>query len=123
LDLGGLTVHWFDTPGRRETDDPLEAEAIRLSDALIRSADLLIAAGAPDSSTGWPALDREPDLRVLLKADLAPARRPLQPAPDLAVSAATGLHVDTLTAAIRERLVPREHLDHPGPWLFDERLL
>ncbi|MFW5653273.1 MAG: GTPase [Planctomycetota bacterium] len=70
VDLRGLTVRWIDTPGLHETDDPIEAEAIRLARTIIDNADLLIAASEPGGV--WPDLPRTPDLRLLLKADRLP---------------------------------------------------
>ncbi len=138
LDLGGLAVWWFDTAGKRATDDAIEAEAIRLTDHLITHADLLIEATSPDSCPrGRDNSDmlsqRIPDLRIQLKADLAnddcddDEHSPI----DVHVCAqhddenntnVESVGLELLTTTIREYLVPQHALDHPGPWLFDERL-
>ncbi len=121
LELAGLVVHWCDTPGRHATADPIEREAILLAGELIHRADCLIAAAAP--GIDWPNLDRTPDRRVVLKADLEPAPEPTGAVADPPrVSARTGAGLDRLVASIRDALVPPEALDHPGPWLFDGRL-
>jgi len=121
LDLAGLVVHWCDTPGRRDAADPIEREAIALAADLIHRADCLIAAAAP--GIDWPSLDREPDRRVLLKADLEPPGDPTDASADLLrVSARTGAGLARFVSSIREALVPIEALNHPGPWLFDQRL-
>lgn len=118
IDLDGLVVDWFDTPGIRATDDPIENEAIRLAMDVIASADLLIAVAEPGSA--WPILPREPDLRIATKADLGGDVRGA-PA-DAAVSAATGAGMQELTALLRERLVPEEDLEDGRPWIFNDRL-
>lgn len=121
LDLAGLVVHWCDTPGRRAAADPVEREAIVLAADLIHRADCLVAAAAP--GIDWPSLDREPDRRVLLKADLnSPGDRTGSSADFLRVSARTGAGLPRFVLSIREALVPIEALNHPGPWLFDQRL-
>lgn len=121
LDLAGLVVHWCDTPGRRDAADPIEREAIALAADLIHRADCLIAAAAPEID--WPSLDRKPDRRVLLKADLEPPGDPTDASADLLrVSARTGAGLAGFVSSIREALVPIEALNHPGPWLFDQRL-
>ncbi len=123
IDLAGLVVDWHDTPGLRGTRDPIEAEAIRLAGGLIERADFIVAMTAP--GTDWPALPREPDLRVINKCDLDPAPRSASGgggAETLCVSALRGDGLAALVATIRDKLVPPGDLAHPGPWLFDERL-
>jgi tRNA U34 5-carboxymethylaminomethyl modifying GTPase MnmE/TrmE len=69
--LGELAVRWFDTPGLRQSADPIEQRAIELARPLLENADVLIA--MTDPFTDWPdatTLPREPDLWVVNKADL-----------------------------------------------------
>lgn len=69
--LGGLAVKWFDTPGLRVSDDPIEREAIGLARQVAASAEVLIAMTDPEA--GWPegaALPREPDVWLVNKGDL-----------------------------------------------------
>jgi hypothetical protein len=115
IDLGGLVVSWHDTPGLRETDDPVERTAVRLARSLLEQADFVIALA--DAGHDWPRLPRPPELRVASKADLGS-----RPDADLVVSAVTGAGLADLVRAVRDRLVPPQDLAHPGPWLFDERL-
>ncbi|MCZ6611259.1 MAG: 50S ribosome-binding GTPase [Planctomycetota bacterium] len=165
IELAGLVVDWYDTPGMRDTSDPIESKAIDLARQLIERADLLIA--MKDHEHDWPTLPRPPDLRILNKIDLlpSPSRRwaggedrspanrgllasepsPLErrgqgegyhsasravlgpsdprPAADLRISATHGTGISDLVTAVRDRLVPPADLTHPGPWLFDERLI
>lgn len=117
IDLAGLVVHWHDTPGFRETDDPIEARAIELARGLIARADLLIA--MTDADQDWPVLSREPDLRICNKSDIA-----MRTDADLNLSAATGEGIAELVLLVRDTLVsPQSVADaHRRPWLFDDRL-
>ncbi len=65
-----VAVRWLDTPGLRDSDDPIEQEAIALARKVVTDADVLIAIRDPE--TDWPDADtppREPDLWVMNKAD------------------------------------------------------
>jgi tRNA modification GTPase len=125
LDLAGLRVEWFDTPGVRATEDPIEAEAIEIAAQAIAAADLVILLSAPGQT--WAEDGRgaaAPRLRVRSKADLDRDSRDPQPGgADLAISVRSGEGVEALVAAVRERLVPAADLEHPGRWCFDARLL
>ncbi len=154
IDVAGLVVDWHDTPGIRESDDPIEQRAIAIATKLLAHADLIIAMSAPGIE--WPALPRPADLHVINKCDLiaAPSLEGVSPLPatkhaeaasdesarktrvpaandsissnpaaPIPISARTGKNLAHLAAAIRESFVPQADIDHPGPWLFDERLL
>lgn len=116
IELLDVVVHWHDTPGLRETDDPIEREAIELARKLMQRADLLIA--MTDHEHDWPVLPRASDLRVACKCDIA--RRDDA---DFNISNVTGAAIPALVSAVRDMLVPPADREHPGPWLFDERLL
>jgi hypothetical protein len=129
IDLGGLVVRWYDTPGLRPSDDPIEQAAIAAAERLMNEAELLIA--ATDHDHRWPRLPRPADLRIQTKADVATkgpgeaTGRPspkLDPPPDLALSAVTGEGLPEFVALVRDRLLPPEDLAHPGRWLFHPRL-
>ncbi|QNN21410.1 hypothetical protein HED60_03690 [Planctomycetales bacterium ZRK34] len=69
--IGELAVRWFDTPGLRQSDDPIEQRAIELAGRVIESADVLIAVADPASGfADSAACPRQPDLFVMNKADL-----------------------------------------------------
>lgn len=119
IDLSGLVVTWHDTPGLRETSDPIEARAIALAARLIRSADLLIA--MTDHEHDWPTLPREPNLRVVNKIDLA-RESFTNRAADIHISATTGRNIDQLVRRVRDSLVPPSDLASPDRWMFDPSL-
>lgn len=116
IDLGGLVVRWHDTPGLRETEDPIEQQAIALARRLMNQADLLIA--ITDAGHDWPDLPRRPDLFVGAKTDLATRADAA-----INVSAITGDGIAGLVTTVRDVLVPPADLAHPGPWRFDDRLV
>ena len=122
IDLGGLVVRWYDTPGLRPSDDPIERAAIAAAERLMNEADLLIA--ATDHDHPWPNLPRPADIRIRTKADVATpsrsesSREMLDPPPDLALSALTGVGLPELVAMVRDRLLPPDALAHPGRSLF-----
>jgi tRNA U34 5-carboxymethylaminomethyl modifying GTPase MnmE/TrmE len=115
IELGGLVVAWHDTPGLGGTGDPIEAKAVELARDLLDRADFVIA--MTDAEHAWPRLPRAADLRVASKADVEG-----RDDADLAVSAANGTGISELVATVRDRLVTPADLEHPGPWLFDDRL-
>jgi small GTP-binding protein len=120
IDLAGLVVDWHDTPGIRESADPIERKAIDIARTLIERADLLIAMRDPQHD--WPELPRDADMFAINKMDHAqPRGEPRDRA--LHISALHGQGLADLVREVRDRLVPPEDLAHPGRWLFDSRLL
>ena len=115
IELTGLVVDWHDTPGLRETDDEIETKAIELATKLMAKADLLIA--ITDYEHAWPELSRKADLRIANKSDLSQRSDS-----DVCISATTGEGISKLVTMVRDHLVPPADLDHPGVWVFDERL-
>lgn len=116
IELAGLVVDWFDTPGLLHDADPIEREALTISDSLVKAADLVIAVAEPGG--GWPAAPRI-DLRVLNKSDLPIAIScPEAAQADLRISARVGDGIESLVARLRETLLPQADLDHAGPWVL-----
>ncbi|MFW6032356.1 MAG: GTPase [Phycisphaeraceae bacterium] len=117
----GVALRWLDTPGLRREAEPLEREAIELARQVIASADVLLAMRDPDSD--WPGsaeLPREPELWVLGKADLAPARPAgdgSSPDAPLRVSGETGDGGEALEQAILARL-GLDGVESGTPWAF-----
>ena len=65
-----VAVRWLDTPGLRESDDPIERRAIDLARLAVEQAEVLIAMRDPQSP--WPDADhlpRTPDVWILNKVD------------------------------------------------------
>ena len=97
-ELGGLPVILVDTPGRRATDDAVEAAAISLSAAEEARADLVVlvldATRPDDAPAGF-----ESALVVANKTDLSPA-----PPGALPVCATGGQGVGALVETIHQRL-------------------
>ena len=116
IDLAGVVVDWHDTPGLRDSSDPIEVESVEIAMSLIARADMVVA--LTDHQQPWPVLARRPDLRVANKCDLGERGD----SGDLSISAATGVGIAELVLAVRDRLVPPEDITHQGPWLFDRRL-
>jgi tRNA modification GTPase len=96
VDLGGVPVHLTDTAGLRVTEDFLEAEGMRRARARAERADLIIAV-APLGQEFTPVPGGVEVLRVVTKGDLGRAT-----GEGLVVSAATGLGMDGLRAALAE---------------------
>ena len=97
-ELRGVPVVLVDTPGRRETADPIEREAIELSRRPVEAADLVIqvldaASGARADAAGGSVLT------IANKCDLAPP-----PPGILGVSARTGTGIAALIDEIHRRL-------------------
>lgn len=127
LNLGGLIVHWLDTPGltpspRRRgqgggsdesTSSPtIESDAHAIAQRAASTADLVILCA--DASSAFPAapISTQNILRLALRADRG---RPASSA-DHSVSATRGEGVIELVALVRERLVPEAAINQPGPW-------
>jgi small GTP-binding protein len=141
INIAGLVVDWHDTPGIRASDDLIEQRSIEIAHQLLARADLIIAmsahAPALPHENVWPELPRAADLFVINKCDLqatvpetqgltSTARKTrIDRASDAPhrISALIGLNLAQFAAAVREALVPYDDLTHPGPWLFDDRLL
>ena len=102
-DLGGLAVHLLDTPGVRETADPIEAAAIVVAAERTRSADLVVL--VLDRSV--PLGDEERRLMAAHPAAIVVANKADKAAAwngaAVSVVATTGGGVDELRAAIRRR--------------------
>lgn len=120
IDLGGLVVQWHDTPGIRESDDPIEQRAIELSKRLLERADFIVS--MIDAEHDWltaPELPREDDMRVANKADLG-----TRADADLDISAVTGDGLADLVRTVRDALVPPEDIAaaRESRWVFDPKL-
>ena len=114
IDLDGVTIRLVDTAGLRDTDDVIEQEGIKRTRAAQDEADLLLVVvdgSVPLTSDDWQLLSTVRDRKhvvVMNKADLTMAMETdvvLVDHPTYAVSAKTGLGIETVKAALRAQLV------------------
>ncbi|MFO0962118.1 MAG: GTPase [Phycisphaerales bacterium] len=124
VDLAGLVVDCFDTPGARPDADAVERAAAALAARAIEHADLLLHLSAPGLGWDAPAApERIPRLRVLAQCDRAEAERCAERAQAaLRVSALRGEGLPALAARVRDLLVPPQELADGAPWRFAEGL-
>jgi len=113
LDLAGLVVRYVDTPGLRESDDPIERDAARLSVGVASRADLILRCG---DATALPPTGSSdcPSLTVALRVDRGLPQWPH----DVRTSAAHGEGLYTLAQLARDTLVPPSAIADPTPWCF-----
>lgn len=125
LDLDGLCTWWFDTPGRRFADNPVENAAISLSDAHLAGCDLVILARDPFTAfVSFPHVPPAPPLiRVMLRSDLLSGPSITPTDYDLSLSVVAESDLSNFARLIRRSLLPDSLLADSGPWLFDHRLL
>jgi hypothetical protein len=114
LDLDGVTVRYADTPGVRDTTDPLERAAQTAAADLARRADLLLLCGDPATPPLPSPSPAVPSLRLCLRADLGTPTWPF----DLTLSAPTGTGIPDLAIAVRRALIPDADLAPARPWRF-----
>lgn len=129
LNLGGLVVHWLDTPGltpppsgrgpgggrvTATARSTIEQDAQAIAQRAAIGADLIVLCA--DAHTDFPPapVNAKQVVRLALRADLGD---PPSPA-DLRVSASRGEGLADLVASIRERLVPQSAVGHSGLWIF-----
>jgi small GTP-binding protein len=123
LDLDGIVVDWFDTPGVRPEADAIEEEATRVARGIMAHADLVVHLSAP--GLGWSGLPagRAPVLRVLNKSDTSACASCMEREhAELAISAAHGSGAPDLVRRVRDALVPPRALAAPDPWRFHAAL-
>jgi tRNA modification GTPase len=103
--LDGLPVHLLDTPGQRQSSDPIEQAAIARSQAEIDGADLVIIVLDPTQPLEpqqAQILSRYPNsISVMNKSDL-PAVWDAKPVRGIEMVATSGVGADALRAAICE---------------------
>ena len=118
---GEVVVRWLDTPGVRESGDEVERAAIAAARDVVARADVLIV--MRDPATDWPDAGviagglRQPDVRVMNKADLGG-----EVGGDvLRISAATGEGVERLAEAVLGTL-GLDDVREDVPWAFSDTL-
>ena len=115
IDLGGVPVRLFDTAGLRSSDDMVESEGIRRSEALMDDADLIIYLVDPDDGLLPENIDSDRTLVVYSKRD----KRRM--ADDLSISSVTGEGVSELIDEVKERLMGRSPQEEGGLSIDSER--
>jgi tRNA modification GTPase len=103
--LDGLAITLVDTPGIRDTNDAIEAQAIDRAREQINTADatvLVLDANRPHDPSQQALIKRFPNaIRVLNKIDAAPALNPVDSA--IPTIATTGHGTAALRTAVRVR--------------------
>ncbi len=126
LNLAGLVVRWVDTPG---IDGTVEiGDELDLVEPVIKSADLVVHAVDLSSKSDHTRSDLDPRLvsmigdssvlKVGVRSDLAADSGSDSSDINLACSSKTGDGIETLAKAVRDQLVPAEHLQSTNPWRF-----
>lgn len=115
IDLDGIPVRLFDTAGLRSSDDVVESEGIRRSEALMDDADLIIYLVDPDDALLPEDIDSERTLVVYSKRD----KRRM--ADDLSISSVTGEGVSELIGEVKERLMGLSPQEEGGLSIDSER--
>ena len=125
--IDGLAVMLVDTPGLRQTDDPIESEAIQRSKGQIDRADLVVlvldVSQPRDPDQGALERAHRGALVVLNKGDRAAKWGVF--AGVVRTVATTGRGVNELRAAIRRRFLAPEPFDvhRPRWWTERQRLI
>ncbi len=115
IDLDGIPVRLFDTAGLRSSDDMVESEGIRRSEALMDDADLIIYLVDPDDALLPENIDNDRTLVVYSKRD----KRRM--ADDLSISSVTGEGVSELIGEVKERLMGLSPQEEGGLSIDSER--
>lgn len=108
LDIGGQLVVLIDTAGLRETQDAVELEGIRRSNLAAETADLVLALRSSESietSEGDNLRGTPNTLTVWTKSDLIGSDPRDSGGAEFLISSKTGSGIDTLIAAISDRLM------------------
>lgn len=100
-DIGGYPVLLVDTAGIRDTHDPVEVEGVSRAEGRMKEADLVLWLDPLDEPARANPSDSGPSLAVRTKADLVHAR---PGGNGLAVSATTGVGIDSLLATLEHRI-------------------
>jgi hypothetical protein len=106
----GLVLDLYDLPGFRESDDPIEQEAISLAQQI--SADAVLTILTATASLPWEKLTLS-QLNICSMSDIKG-----RDDADLCVSAHTGENMEKLATMIRDAIVPPKILLDDRPWFF-----
>ena len=120
VELDGLVVDWFDTPGIRASDDEIERAAQGIAHRLRAGANLVLEVSAPGMPC--PMIEGDaPRLRACTRIDLDPAHDSAEArAATVHVSATERIGLPELAIAVRRALISDEDLSSEDPWDFHE---
>ena len=123
VELDGLVADWFDTPGIRMTDDPVEAAAQSIAAKLRTGASLILEISAPGQPC--PRIDSDvPSIKVCTRIDLDPKRESAQAREaSVHVSATHRTGLVELACAIRRAMIFDEDFVSDEPWIFHPDLI
>jgi tRNA U34 5-carboxymethylaminomethyl modifying GTPase MnmE/TrmE len=110
INCAGLVIDIYDLPGFRDSDDPIEQEAIQLAKKIASEASLTILIADSEHDFFETNINA---IRVATKSDIQNHHDS-----DVCVSAHTGENMQELALAIRNAIVPPEVLESDEPWFF-----
>ncbi|MBT4529670.1 MAG: GTP-binding protein [Phycisphaerae bacterium] len=110
INCSGLVIDIYDLPGFRDSDDPIEQEAIQLAKKIASEASLTILIA--DSKHDFFETNINA-IRVATKSDIQNHHDA-----DVCVSAHSGENMQELAIAIRDAIIPPEVLESDEPWFF-----
>ena len=123
IELDGLVADWFDTPGIRETNDPVEAAAQSIAAKLRTGASLILEISAPGQPC--PRVESDvPSIKVCTRNDLDPKCESAEArAASVHVSATQRTGLAELACAIRRAMICDEDFSSDEPWIFHPELI
>ena len=123
VELDGLVVDWFDTPGIRDTDDPVEAAAQAIAQRLRATADVILEISAPNQPC--PRIETTaPRVAICTRIDQDRAHQSSEARGAVVhVSATEHSGLEQLARIVRRAIVCDQDLQSEEPWIFDTRLI
>ncbi|MDA0215111.1 MAG: 50S ribosome-binding GTPase [Planctomycetota bacterium] len=123
VELDGLVADWFDTPGIRMTNDPVEVAAQSIAAKLRTGASLILEISAPGQPC--PRIDSDvPRIKVCTRIDLDPKCNSAEArAASVRVSGTQRTGLVELACAIRTAIICDEDLSSDEPWIFHPDLI
>ena len=123
VELDGLVADWFDTPGIRETNDPVEAAAQSIAAKLRNGASLILEISAPGQPC--PRIESDvPSIKVCTRIDLDPKCESAEArAASVRVSATQRTGLAELACAIRRAMICDDDFSNDEPWIFHPELI
>ncbi len=118
INCAGLVIDLYDLPGFRDSEDPIEQEAILLAQKIASEAVLTLHIATP--TLPWIKLTQSQlnkltlsQLNICTMSDIGKRAEA-----DLCISAHTGENIEKLTTLVRDAIVPPDVLQSDAPWFF-----